>query len=236
MYFDRKPDNDGFNYWMDKLNAGDSRETVFAGFANSLEFYNLCNKYGVTQGVYLEGVDNTQQGGINCFVARLYKVCFNRLPDMGGQSDWVNKLYRGEITGTSCSYGFIFSPEFTGKNPTNEEFVNYMYKAFFGREANNSVYGDSRITGPYSHLIKDIVKIKGGNNCYFVIGTINLQEIYEQHIRNKELEDLIEYKLNGKVKNKELASKIKEIKDCQVKTLVGNINKRIEKRQNNKIK
>ena len=135
MYFDRKPDTDGFNYWLDKLNSGSDRETVFAGFANSLEFYNLCTKYGVTQGVYLEGVDNTQQGGINCFVARLYKVCFNRLPDMGGQGGWVLKLYNGEVSGTSAAYGFVFSPEFIGKEPTNEEFVNYMYSAFFGREA-----------------------------------------------------------------------------------------------------
>ena len=138
MYFDRTPDTDGFNYWMDKLNAGDSREAIFAGFANSLEFYNLCTKYGVTQGIYIEGVDNTQQGGINCFVARLYKVCFNRLPDMDGQGGWVLKLYNGEVSGTTCSYGFIFSPEFIGQNPSNEDFVNYMYAAFFGREADEA--------------------------------------------------------------------------------------------------
>ncbi|MCQ2534360.1 MAG: DUF4214 domain-containing protein, partial [Clostridia bacterium] len=138
MYFDREPDEGGYNYWMDMLEDGVSRETVFAGFANSLEFYNLCTKYGVTQGLYFEGVDNTQQGGINCFVARLYKVCFNRLPDMAGQNGWVLKLYNGEVTGTSCSYGFVFSPEFIGKNPSNEEFVNYMYQAFFGREADEA--------------------------------------------------------------------------------------------------
>ncbi|MCQ2533817.1 MAG: DUF4214 domain-containing protein [Clostridia bacterium] len=138
MYFDREPDVDGYHYWMNMLEDGVSRETVFAGFANSLEFYNLCTKYGVTQGYYLVGVDNTQQGGINCFVARLYQVCFNRLPDMAGQNGWVDKLYKGEVTGTSCAYGFVFSPEFIGQKPSNEEFVNYMYAAFFGREADSA--------------------------------------------------------------------------------------------------
>ncbi|MCQ2534884.1 MAG: DUF4214 domain-containing protein [Clostridia bacterium] len=141
MYFDREPDQEGFNYWLNMLNNGKSRENVFAGFANSLEFYNLCTSYGVTQGIYLEGVPNSQQGGINCFVARLYKVCFNRLPDMGGQSGWVLKLYNGDITGTECSYGFIFSPEFIGQNPTNEEFVGYMYEAFFGRSPDSEGFG-----------------------------------------------------------------------------------------------
>lgn len=134
MYFGRTPDSEGFKYWVDKLNAGEDRENIFAGFANSLEFYNLCTKYGVVQGIFIVGVPNDIQGGINCFVARMYSVCLNRLPDMEGQGGWVLKLYNGEVTGTSLSYGFVFSPEFIGNNPSNGEFVAYMYRAFFGRE------------------------------------------------------------------------------------------------------
>ncbi len=138
MFFGREADDLGFAYWMDCISEGYTREEVFAGFANSIEFYNLCTKYGVVSGYYLVGVPNSQQGGINCFVARLYKVCLNRLPDMEGQAGWVLKLYNGEVSGTRCSYGFVFSPEFIGKNPSNEDFVNYMYAAFFGREADEA--------------------------------------------------------------------------------------------------
>ena len=134
MYFGRTPDSEGFKYWVDKLNAGEDRENIFAGFANSLEFYNLCTKYGVVQGLYIVGVPNDIQGGVNCFVARMYSVCLNRLPDMEGQSGWVLKLMNGEVTGTSLSYGFVFSPEFIGNNPSKGEFVACMYRAFFGRE------------------------------------------------------------------------------------------------------
>ena len=138
MYFGREADTAGFNYWVDALKGGLTREDIMAGFANSEEFYNLCIKYGVVCGTYLVGVPNDVQGGVNCFVARLYKVCLNRLPDMGGQAGWVLKLMSGDVSGTTCAYGFVFSPEFIGKNPSNEDFVNYMYAAFFGREADEA--------------------------------------------------------------------------------------------------
>lgn len=138
MFFGREADADGFNYWLNLLNGGTSRENVFAGFANSVEFYNLCNKYSVVAGYYLVGVPNAQQGGINCFVARLYKTCLGRFPDQGSHATWVMKLYDREITGTNCAYGFIFSPEFIGKKLNNADFIAYMYRALFGREGSDS--------------------------------------------------------------------------------------------------
>ncbi len=136
MFFGREADEAGYNYWLEQLKgATATREQVFAGFANSEEFYNLCSKYGVVSGAYIDGVSNEQQGGVNCFVARLYKVCLNRLPDQAGQVGWVMKLMNGEVTGSSCSYGFVFSPEFVNMNLDNTDFVKYMYNAFFGREA-----------------------------------------------------------------------------------------------------
>ncbi len=136
MLFGRKPDEAGYNYWLEQLNGETAtREQVFAGFANSEEFYNLCNKYGVVSGAYIDGVSNEQQGGVNCFVARLYKVCLNRLPDQGGQAGWVQKLINGELSGSTCAYGFVFSEEFTNMNLDNTDFVKNMYAAFFGREA-----------------------------------------------------------------------------------------------------
>lgn len=137
MYFGREADEAGFNYWVEQLENNISREDVFAGFANSAEFNNLCVKYGVVSGVYIPGVPNSQQGGVNCFVARLYKVCLNRLPDQGGQAGWVMKLMHGEATGSSAAYGFIFSTEFINMGLSNSDYVKYMYRAFFGREADS---------------------------------------------------------------------------------------------------
>lgn len=135
MFFGRKADEEGFGYWVDRLDNNESREVVFAGFANSQEFYNLCEKYGVVSGYYAVGVPNTQQGGVNCFVARLYRICLNRLPDIGSQTIWVQKLLNSEETGSSVAYSFMFSPEFIQMNLNDADFVAYMYRAFFGREA-----------------------------------------------------------------------------------------------------
>ncbi len=136
MFFDREPDEAGFNYWTEQLKNGTAtREEVFAGFANSVEFYDLCLKYGVAAGYYLVGVPNDRQGGINSFVARMYEVCLGRLPDQGGQAGWVLKLHSGEVTGSTCAYGFVFSPEFMGLGLNNTDYVEHMYRAFFGREA-----------------------------------------------------------------------------------------------------
>lgn len=139
MFFGRDPDEEGFMYWYSMLeNDACTREEIFAGFANSLEFYNLCDEYNVVAGSYVVGVDNDRQGGVNCFVARLYKICLDRLPDMGSQAIFVDKLLNNELSGTEIAYQFIFSPEFMQKELSNKEFVQYMYRAFFGREADEA--------------------------------------------------------------------------------------------------
>ena len=44
-------------------------------------------------------------------------------------------------------------------------------------QANTSIYGDSRVTGPYDRDSKDIFKIKGGDNSNILIGTIDFEAI-----------------------------------------------------------
>ena len=47
-FFDREPDNDGWNYYLNKLNIGESRDVVFTGFIYSPEFEDLCDSYGIS--------------------------------------------------------------------------------------------------------------------------------------------------------------------------------------------
>ena len=55
-FFGRDPfdpnnlDTDGYNYWLNKLKTGTDRMDVLAGFTNSVEFQNLCNKYNIKRG------------------------------------------------------------------------------------------------------------------------------------------------------------------------------------------
>lgn len=46
-------------------------------------------------------------------------------------------------------------------------------------QANTSIYGDSRTTGPYDRDSKDVFKIKGGNNDNAIVGTIDLKKFFE---------------------------------------------------------
>lgn len=46
-------------------------------------------------------------------------------------------------------------------------------------QANTSIYGDSRITGPYKTDYKDVLKIKGGENELLIIGILKINELQE---------------------------------------------------------
>ncbi len=45
----REPDSAGYNDWLNQLNNGASRESVFQGFAGSVEWSNICSEYGIVK-------------------------------------------------------------------------------------------------------------------------------------------------------------------------------------------
>ena len=53
----------------------------------------------------------------------------------------------------------------------------------FVAQSNANIYGDSRISGPYSHVFMDIVKLKGGLNNYFVIGEVDFKALRSQNLK-----------------------------------------------------
>jgi len=46
-FFDREPDSGGYQYWLNYLNDGQTRESTLANFIGSEEFKNLCSKYDI---------------------------------------------------------------------------------------------------------------------------------------------------------------------------------------------
>lgn len=69
------------------------------------------------------------------FVSRMYTVVLDRTPDATGMAEWTGWLKAKTMDGAALSEGFILSPEFIGKNVSNEEYVNILYRTFFDREA-----------------------------------------------------------------------------------------------------
>jgi Reverse transcriptase (RNA-dependent DNA polymerase). len=77
-------------------------------------------------------------------------------------------------------------------------------------QANTSKYGDSRITGPYNSLFKDIIKIKGGENDVLLIGTVDCAEVQSKRKEYpKQLQKEIEDARNGIDNKKTEARKVK---------------------------
>ena len=47
-FFNRAPDQTGWDAWIAELNSGKDRSYVLDGFLGSQEFINLCEDYGIT--------------------------------------------------------------------------------------------------------------------------------------------------------------------------------------------
>ena len=149
LFLGREPDKDGFNNWVGQLENGSSKLDVFAGFANSPEFYNLCYEYGITAGRFVKGSDRQTINNVNLFVERMYQICLGRLGDKGGQNNWVEKLIAKQISGSECARSFIFSKEYTNLGLSDDEFVENLYLAIMGRPSDpegkeNWLYGLSK--------------------------------------------------------------------------------------------
>lgn len=73
--------------------------------------------------------------GVDAFVVRLYTVALGRGFDQGGLDYWTDRVVLEGLSGADLAEGFLFSDEFLGKDLTNEEFLDVLYKTFFDREA-----------------------------------------------------------------------------------------------------
>ena len=46
-FMGREPEDEGFNYWIDAMNKGMTKDQLFDNFAASKEFTDICNSYGI---------------------------------------------------------------------------------------------------------------------------------------------------------------------------------------------
>ncbi len=99
----------------------------------------------------------------------------------------------------------IFTPE---HNRDTSYFANIIETTardlhVFIAQANTSIYGDSRITGPYGRNDRNVMQIKGGDRDDIIVGTIELGKVrkYQQEEKrefNKRIQEYLEFD-KGKV-------------------------------------
>ena len=140
-FFNREPDQAGFNAWVGVLNNGTPKEEVIEGFINSTEWANLCLFYGIRSGgTGVPSVEMEPNQATIDFATRLYTTCLRRSADQNGLMAWARQLANQRDTGTGAAKGFFFSSEFTGQNVSNGEFVTRLYRTFMNREPDQAGY------------------------------------------------------------------------------------------------
>ena len=123
-FMGREPDDDGLNYWLDRLYSGTSRDEVIDSFIDSAEFQNIIGSAD----------SNSLDDPVRDFVVRLYRTILGREPDSAGLNNWVNQIKSGAMDYKSVAMSFMHSPEFLSKDLDEFDFVDTLYRAFLGRE------------------------------------------------------------------------------------------------------
>ena len=96
IVFDREGDLGGLEYWMGRVDQGDSLEHVVHSFINSTEF----------DATY---ADKTNED----FLKAMYQSLAGREPDAEGMAYWMNRLDSGDITRADVAWSFAESQEAT---------------------------------------------------------------------------------------------------------------------------
>ena len=91
---------------------------------------------GVT--IHFNDEPGTPVGTVTDFVSRLYTVCLDREGSAAEVSNWATLLKNKETSGAYVAYGFFFSDEFKAKYLCDRCFMEYMYEAVLGREADEA--------------------------------------------------------------------------------------------------
>lgn len=134
-FFDREADSSGLTAWKKVLDSGLSRMHVFRGFAESDEFTEICDRYGIVRGFADLTAPRDQNEGVTKYIVRNYRLCLGREADEKGLNDWCDAILSGRNTVKEAAYGFVFSQEFLKKNLSDEEYIRVLYRVFMDREA-----------------------------------------------------------------------------------------------------
>lgn len=131
----RQADAEGLSDWTGILKEGFSRDNVCSGFIASPEFKELCGKYGIAPGTLQLTSNVDLYPNVTRFVNRLYSLILSRDPDDKGRSEWVDALVSKRNTAAVAVLGFMDSNELKEKNLNDSDYLDILYRAILGREA-----------------------------------------------------------------------------------------------------
>jgi hypothetical protein len=81
----------------------------------------------------LPAVGQNRRTQVQNLITRFYQNVLGREPETAGLGVWVDHILDGRRDGRAVAQGFILSQEFLNRNTSNEQYVDILYAAFFGR-------------------------------------------------------------------------------------------------------
>ncbi|MBR6380199.1 MAG: DUF4214 domain-containing protein [Lachnospiraceae bacterium] len=88
---------------------------------------------------YVDIYDQTPNGRVHAFVARMYAFILNRAPETEGIEFWSDLILNHGMPAAECAKFFVLeSDEFLRANVNNDVFLSRMYKTFFGEGRNRT--------------------------------------------------------------------------------------------------
>ncbi len=129
----RSADPSGKATWVNLLEQGVSHLHIVSGFCGSDEFRALCQRYNMATGSITLTESRDQNSSVTGFVSRCYKNGLQRTPDVVGLNNWCFQILSGICSPENVAYGFVFSPEASSKFPSNDAFVEMLYRLCLDR-------------------------------------------------------------------------------------------------------
>ncbi len=120
--------------WTEMLDVGMSRRYILKAILNSEECTKHFQTYELPKGdvVLIENRDKSYN--ITAFVSRCYRYILERGADVSGLNTWSGKILSG-AGGAEIVNELVSSQEFLSQNIDNGEFVELLYMAMLGRQA-----------------------------------------------------------------------------------------------------
>lgn len=138
-FFDRDPDPDGLNNWLNALLNGYSRKYLLANFVNSTEFQNLASKYNVNRGqLSFSTSDTPYNGTINAMT--ITDVNLRTAPSLSSQVIRLIPM-NSKLVIVSRAPSFYFVRILTSDNKLIEGYCWDDYIQPYTDDTNNDMLG-----------------------------------------------------------------------------------------------
>lgn len=134
MSFERSPQPEERQNWVNNLRMGYSRDFVLQKFVNIEEFTEICDMYGIERGALLENGEAVHIDVVR-FINRLYSTILDRRYDTWGYCTWAVIIANKEYTLEELVRGFTDTEKYISRNRTDAEYVQDLYMVFFNRVA-----------------------------------------------------------------------------------------------------